>query len=117
MIEWQSGFPDGELATLLGHAEHASGQAQAYAISTLETCPKVDAQSKFYWTAYQSLGRDRPPAFEGMSQIPYGSILSYANEYDLEGDEREDFKRIIEAIDNREVRLVNDKRRKASEKK
>lgn len=77
--------------------------------------PPISPHSLFYWRAYQELGRDRPGG-DGFLQIPYTSIITYADEYGLEGDDREEFKMIIMAVDLFEVNQTNEKRRQEQSK-
>lgn len=72
--------------------------------------------STFHWNAYKTLNRDRPSS-EGVLQIPFWALRGYADEYKLEGDEREDFFNVIMAVDNFAVAQANEERRKSEANK
>ena len=108
MIEWRCEFSTGELETTINHANNAVGLAKAQAVERLSSCPEINVRSKFYWNAFQELKSDRPTGDE-LGRIPFSSLLAYCNEYRIDGEERENFKRIIRHIDNIEVSLTNER--------
>ena len=103
-----------EIALLKEMAEDGDEEA-AMALADVPPEPVISVHSGFYWRAYLDLGRDRPNG-EGFATIPYRSICQYADEYELEGYDREMFKMIIMAVDNFEVNQANEKRRQEQAK-
>ncbi|WP_459208452.1 phage tail assembly chaperone [Aurantiacibacter arachoides] len=97
-------------------AENASGGAQERAAAVLATQPPLHEISVFYWNAFIELNSERPIGMSGSGLIPLTAIRAYAQDYDLDRQEYETFKRIIGAVDNRRQRLIDDKREKEAAK-
>lgn len=86
------------------------------AIAELRAAPVIESASKFYWTRFQDLGSDRPPAFSGVSRIPFHAVRAYADEEGMTGKMREAFIRVIRNVDTAYCAMLAEKSVKATAK-
>lgn len=105
-------FKGDELAQLVGMARDGSEDA----VAELRAAPVIESGSKFYWSRFQDLGSDRPPAFSGVSRIPFQAVRSYADEEGMTGKMREAFIRVIRNVDTAYCAMLSEKAAKASSK-
>lgn len=111
-MEWEQGLGVGEFDRLLFDAEYSTDDYRAAALTKLHEAPVINPYSLFFWRAYHELETERAVGMD-TGPIPFGSIIRYATEFNLVGDEREALLRIIRALDNRWLNLRESKRRKA----
>lgn len=65
----------------------------------LEGHPALSLDEMFYHRTFQSLWFDRPVTMSGVGAIPLSALVTFANEYDLEREERDELYRVIRAMD------------------
>lgn len=85
------------------------------ALQILATAPALTTEGQFYWTCYHDLGSCRPQGM-GFGSIPFTAITEYARFYGFNQSEAERLVKIIQATDNKHVRLVRDKQDKEAGK-
>lgn len=96
--------------------ENARG-GDADSLAILSEAPPIAPGSKFYWSIYQDIGSDRPPAMQGMSRIPFTALRAYADEYGIHGKMREALFHVIRNVDVAHCAMIAERSERENRKK
>lgn len=68
-------------------------------INALSGMPTLGLDEMFYWRVFQSLWFDRQITMSGAGAIPFTALITFADEYDLDREERDELFRVMRAMD------------------
>ncbi|WP_237713992.1 phage tail assembly chaperone [Novosphingobium sp. Rr 2-17] len=104
------------MSDLMDMARNGSDEAKADALEALGDAPLIKPASKWYWSVFNDLGSDRPPAFQGISRIPFTAIRAYADEYQVSGKMREALIQVTRNVDIAYCAMIAEKSLKSRPK-
>lgn len=91
--------------TLIKTAQAQNGPIPAHILSA----PELGVGLEFWHDSFQKLTTCRPPSMGGFARIPWTAVSQFCHDYEIEGEDREDFEYVMSHVDNNYITFLNER--------